>query len=144
MKENELVSLRINITNHTELHCYSNYCKRVEKITVDYNKKDHKDKAHKVFQDNTGKPKIVIERPYCRMFFGYFLKYDNSGENNLTRGRERTIHAHVEFDENGQPQYYGIRNHPRILQEPHSFHYYGPNNDLQKFLIGKNQSILIQ
>ena len=139
MRENELVSRRINVTNHAETHRCSNYCKRVEKVMVDYNAKEHKDKARNVFQDKTGKPKIVIERPYCRMFFGYFLRYDNSGENNLTRGRERIIHAYVDFDENGQARYYGIRNHPRILQEPHSFHYYGANNDLQKFLIAKKE-----
>lgn len=139
MREDELISRRINITNHTETHRCSNYCKRVEKITVDYNEKEHKDKADKVFQDQNGKPKIVLERPYCRMNFGYFLRYDNSGENNFTRGRERVVHPYVEFDDNGQPRYFGIRNHPRILQEPHSFHYYGANNDLQKFLIGKKE-----
>ena len=141
MRENELVLRRINVTNHVETHRCSNYCKEVEKITVDYNEEVHKDKASNVFQDRNGKPKIVIERFFCQQFFGYLLKYDNSGENNLTRGKERIIHAYVNFDENGQPRYYGIRNHPRILQEPHSFHYYGANNDLQKFLTAKKEDV---
>ena len=136
MREDELISRRINVTNHTETHKCSNYCKRVEYISVDYNEDDHKELSDKVYKDESGKEKVSIELPYCRMHFGYFLKYDNSGENNITRGKERVVKPYVEFDDNGQPRYVGIRNHPRILQEPHSFHYYGANNDLQKLLVG--------
>ena len=40
-------------------------------------------------------------------------------------------------DSNGQPRYYCRRNHPRILAEPHSFLYYGGNNDTQHLLCNR-------
>ena len=71
----------------------------------------------------------------CRMNFGTFLEYDASGENNKTRGKVREHSPNIQFDGNGQPRYFGRRNHPRVLQEPYSFPYYGANNYLQKFLV---------
>ena len=40
-------------------------------------------------------------------------------------------------DLNGQPRYHCRRNHPKILAEPHSFLYYGDNNDAQRLLCNK-------
>ena len=60
------------------------------------------------------------------MNFGKLRIFDSSGENNLTRG--------IICDTNGQPRYDSRKNHPRILAEPHSFLYYGVNNDTQRLL----------
>ena len=37
-------------------------------------------------------------------------------------------------DTNVQPRYHSRRNHSRILAEPHTFLYYGGNNDTQRLL----------
>ena len=71
----------------------------------------------------------------CRMRFGEELKYDPSGEKNITRGIPPQRNPAIAFDKNGQPRFLARRNHPRILQQPYSFPWYGANNDTQIFLI---------
>ena len=77
--------------------------------------------------------KIVVRE--CRMRFGEALKYDHSGEKNLTRGIPPQSNPAIAFDKNGQPRFLARRNHPRILQQPYLFPWYGANNDTQIFLI---------
>ena len=87
------------------------------------------------FTDKEGNQRVQYESYYCRMNFCDWLRYDPSGEGNITLGRERVIDGHLDFDGRGQVKFNGKRNHPQILQEPHAFHYYGANNDIQRFLI---------
>ena len=102
---------------------------------VKFDASKHDENNANVYTNEDGVRKVKIVTKYCKMKFGEFLKYDKLGENNLTRGKDRVIYGHIDFDDNGQPRYVGRRNHPRVLQEPYSFPYYGANNDTQKFLI---------
>ena len=135
-QESKLFCRKVNICNHCRTHKCSKYCGRTETITFDFKpgfkcKEDDK----RIYVDDNGKRKIKLEVYICRQNFGQFLEFDPSGESNLTRGKEPVIYSHIEFDPNGQPKYIGKRNHPRVLQEPHSFEYFGANNDIQRFLI---------
>ena len=76
----------------------------------------------------------VIE---CRMKFEKFCIFDKSGKNNLTRGITIRLYGSIICDINEQPRYHARRNHPRILQQPHSFLYYVDNNDTQRLLSNK-------
>ena len=73
----------------------------------------------------------VIE---CRIKFGKLRIFDKSGENNLTRGINIRLHDSIICDNNGQPRFDASRNHPKILQQPHSFLYYRGNNNTQRLL----------
>ena len=44
------------------------------------------------------------------------------------------LYGSIICDINGQPRFHARRNHPRILQQPHSFLYYEGNNDTQRLL----------
>jgi hypothetical protein len=47
---------------------------------------------------------------------------------------------YIGFDRNGQPKYYGPRNHPRVVQEPVVTLHWGANSDMQRFLTNSKSS----
>ena len=71
------------------------------------------------------------------MDYGVAHLFYSSGENNLTRGISIRLFSKIICDSNGQPRNHCRRNHPRILAEPHSFLYYGGNNDTQRLLCNR-------
>ena len=110
-------------------------------MSVEYNENNHKKEAKSIFTDKNGVVRVNVKCNHCRMKFGIFLRFDKSGENNITRGKERVVYPHIEFDDNGQQRFVGKQNHPRVLQEPYAFPYYGANNDIQKFLINVTDDV---
>jgi hypothetical protein len=78
---------------------------------------------------------IRIVTHECRMGFGYAIKHDYSGENNLTGGATFLSKPLIEFDRNQMPKFVPRRNHPRVINHPHLALYFGANNDLQPILI---------
>ena len=63
------------------------------------------------------------------------LDFDYSGENNRTIGTPIKYWTSIEFDRNGLPHFIARRNHPRVLQQPYDFSWYGKHNDIQQLLI---------
>ena len=45
-------------------------------------------------------------------------------------------------DINEQPRFHARRNHPRILQQPHSFLYYGGNNNTPRLLSNRTGYVI--
>ncbi len=135
-RENDLVQRQLNMMNHCGTHRCSGYCLQEKPFYVNYDPTIHTDTAPEdriVTLDGTEKVRIKVHE--CRHRFGKALKFDSSGENNLTRGIPPQMHPCITFDKNGQPRYLARRNHPRILQQPYSFTWYGANNDTQQMLI---------
>ena len=78
------------------------------------------------------------------MGFGRSLSFDSSGKNNLTRGIAPMDRCTNIFDKNQQPRFYATRNHPRVLQAPYSFSFYGANNDTQYLLVNSHGDELFE
>ena len=72
------------------------------------------------------------------MGYGVALKYDPSGENNLTRGIVTQKNFSLNFDKNGSVRYVTRRNHPRVLQQQYSFPWWNANNNIQILLVNTN------
>ena len=53
----------------------------------------------------------------CRFGYGEPLKFDSSGENNLTRGKDPPMTPRLVFDKGGTPSFEARRNHRSVLQE---------------------------
>lgn len=135
-RENDLYQRQSNITNHCGTHKCSGYCLREKSFTVKYDAAIHADaKPEDRFFASDGVERVTIRISECRHRFGRALKYDSSGENNLTRGIAPQMNPSLNFDKNGQPKYVARRNHPRVLQQPYSFPWYGANNDTQHILV---------
>ena len=136
-RENDLLNRSINIMNHCGTHKCSSYCSVSSTMKVLFNKEKHKHvkEIDKIFENNKVYARLKISN--CRMNFGKLRIFDSSGENNLTRGIPIRIYSKIICDSNGQPRYHPRRNHPRILAEPHSFLYYGGNNDTQRLLCNR-------
>ena len=66
------------------------------------------------------------------------MKYEPSGENNLTKGIEPQNKLTLDFDRNGSVRYITRRNHPRVLQQPYSFPWWNANNNTQILLVNTN------
>ena len=135
-RERFICERTINMTNQCRTHKCSNYC-LVEKIVlmrydpiVNHNVDD---KDRYVLANGVEMYKHRIKE--CRMKFGRALNFDHSGENNITRGIPPIDIPHLMFDKNQQPRYMACRNHPRVVQAPYCFHYFGANNDTQYLLI---------
>ena len=62
----------------------------------------------------------IVEQEICRIKFVELLKYDPSGERNLTRGKPPQIRPSNNFDNNGSPKYVARRNHPKLVQQSYS------------------------
>jgi hypothetical protein len=67
--------------------------------------------------------------------YGEKLKYDSSVENNLTRGQVRRVKGNIVPDKKGQVCFVAVRNHPRTLQEPYGFPWFGANNVIAFLLL---------
>ena len=136
-REEDLLNRSINYLNHCGTHKCSNYCHVISSRTVKYNKDKHKHiKEDDIFNEN-GVMFARIKVTECRMKFGKLRIFDKSGENNLTRGIAIRLQGSIICDLNGQPRFHARRNHPRLLQQPHSFLYYGGNNDTQRLLCNR-------
>ena len=61
----------------------------------------------------------IVEQEICRIKFVELLKYDPSGERNLTRGKPPQIRPSNNFDNNESPKYVARRNHPRLVKQPY-------------------------
>ena len=55
------------------------------------------------FTSDSGDVMVKSTIKECRMRFGRALKFDSSGENNITRGIPPRQISGIEFDKNGQP-----------------------------------------
>ena len=93
---------------------------------VIYNKNKHTDVKEDDIFSKYGDMFVRTKVIECRMKFGKLQFFDKSGDNNLT--------VSIICDINGQPRFHARRNHPSILQQPHSFLYNGNNNDTQRLL----------
>lgn len=134
-REHNLFERRVNITNHAGTHKCSGYCLKCKKLSQRYDPERHADvkDQDKFLIDGVEMVKVTCED--CRFGFGQKLAYDHSGENNFTRGIPPIREPYAEPDKNGQLRFFGRRNHPRTVQEPHGFPYYNANNDFQFMLI---------
>ena len=133
-REENLLNRAINYINHCGTHKCSKYCHLVALRNVKYNKNKHKDVKEDDIFSKDGDMFARIKVIECRMKFGKLRIFDKSGENNLTRGIAIRSYGSIICDINGQPRFHARRNHPRILQQPHTFLYYGGNNDTQRLL----------
>jgi hypothetical protein len=139
-REDDPLLRRINLTNHCLTHKCSDYC---WKLTVTYEK--YNPGVHSQEQldtcslvDEDGQIIIKVETKECRMGFGYALRKDFSGEKNLTGGAEFRAQPAIVFDRNQMPKFLPRRNHPRLINHPHSALYFGANNDIQPILINSS------
>ena len=136
-REDDLLNRAINYINYCGTHKCSKYCHVISFKNVKYNQKKHKhlteDDIYSVNGDKFARIKVID----CRMKFGKLRIFDKSGENNLTRGIAIRLCGAIICDINGLPRFHARRNHPRILQQPHSFLYYGGNNDTQRLLCNR-------
>ena len=135
-REYDLRERSINMTNHCRTHKCSAYCLRKKKKKVKFDPKKHADMIGNVVRDKNENEYVYVDLMYCRMDFGEELKYDPSGGNDRTRGKPSLLRGEISFDKNGMPRYHAKRNHPRVLQQPYNFFWWGCNNDTQKLLVG--------
>ena len=133
-REDDILNRAINYINHRGTHKYSTYCHLVLLRNIIYNKKKHKYVKKDDIFSKDGDMFARIKIIECRMKFGKLRIFDKSGENNITRGITIRLYGSIICDINGQPRFHARRNHPRILQQPHSFLYYAGNNDTQRLL----------
>lgn len=74
-------------------------------------------------------------KKYKTKFGIAFLKYDSSGENNLTECMPHQISGCVQFDGNQRLKYFPRRNHPRLVHRATASIYLGTNTDMQMLLM---------
>ena len=135
VEENFLFDRNANMCNHCGNHKCSGYCwnevERVRKFDPEHDQDvPESDRFTRTAPANNETVEYVRFIKYdCRMHFGEKLAFDNSGENNLTRGQERQTKLLLDSDKNGLPKVHAMRNHPRQLQEPYGFAWYNANND---------------
>ena len=138
-RESDLFNRQSNITNHARTHKCSSYCWKKKSFSQRYDEQLHfASKPEDRFHAQNGTPMVRVHQHTCRMGYGNKLTFDSSGENNLTRGIPPRKEPCLNFDTNGQPKFIARRNHPRVLQEPYSFPFYGANNDIQHLLVNSS------
>ena len=123
-RETDLFHRRVNVDNHCRCHCCSDYCLKYKKVATAYDEAKHKDvPENETWINKATNTKMVSVKVCegCRFKFGMPLKYDPSGESNLTRGIPRQVDPIVSPDDNGMMQYNARRNHPRIVQSAIQF-----------------------
>ena len=136
-RERELHQRHVNIQNHCGCHKCSNYCWKEISCVRTYDETLHSDVTPDNRFSRDGIDYVTIKRYECRMDFGRKLKFDSSPENNLTQGQERQVKGKIVADKNGHAKFVAVRNHPRTLQQPYGFPWFGANNDI-KFLLLNN------
>ena len=140
-QENQLFARCIDMTNHVATHQCSDYCWKPVRIDVPYDRAKHgplENNDRIVSIKNTlpdGRQIAQYKVFECRMGFGYQLRVSVGGHR--TGGKPAVGAAYIEFDPNGQPKYYGARNHPRVVQEPVTTIHWGANCDLQRFMTNR-------
>ena len=145
VRENNLFNRSINITNQCRTHKCSNYCLKDIIYCRKFNpNNDSNIPEEDIFTNQSGDIQVKVKCKECRMHFGRALKFDSSGENNITRGIKFNQSPTIEFDKNYQPRFYARRNHPRIVQSPYLFHFYGANCDSQPLLVNQNGDSYLQ
>ena len=138
-REEHLFERQSNITNHARTHKCSTYCWKKTSLSQQFDEQLHSAvNAEDRFQAQNGTSMVRVHQHSCRMGYGDKLTFDSSGENNLTRGIPPRKNPCLSFDKNGQPKFIARRNHPRVLQEPYSFPFYGANNDIQHLLVNSS------
>ena len=145
--EKILVNRGINITNHCRTHQCSDYCLRKKPYKVKYDEEKHSNVSEfEIHVDDKNEKWVFEKKDECRMGFGTVLEYDGSGENNRTRGKPPNEKGKISFDKNGIPKFEARRNHPRVLQEPFNFYWWGCNNDTQKLFANnvKNKVLIMK
>jgi hypothetical protein len=137
-RERDLKERSANFCNHCGSHTCSGYCWKATPRVRPYNQQTDLDvPAEKRFfrtVDGEQREFVRYKDLNCRMHFGAKLKFDASGEGNLTGGKPRSVKPELVHDDNGLPKFTAVRNHPRILQEPYGFNWYNANNDFQFML----------
>ena len=138
-REGDLFARQSNITNHARTHKCSDYCWKKKSFSQKFDEQLHlASTPEDRFYAQDGTAMVRVHQHTCRMGFGDKLTFDSSGENNLTRGIPPRQDSCIEFDKNGQPKFIARRNHPRVLQQPYSFPFFGANNDIQHLLVNSS------
>ncbi|KAL7537702.1 hypothetical protein ACHAXR_008006, partial [Thalassiosira sp. AJA248-18] len=134
--ELRLFERNANYINHVCTHKCSDYCLKEKMRQQLFNADLHADiNPRDTYEASSGEMMFKSKFYDCRMGFGEKLPYDHSGENNFTRGIPPRIKPNIKFDDNGQPKYEAVRNHPRRVQGPHAASYFGANTDTQVLLV---------
>jgi hypothetical protein len=144
-REHDLFQRKSNITNHAGTHCCSAYCARMKQALQKYDPSKHTNFGE-YLRRTTNEDWVAVICYECRMGFGELLKYETeSGENNKTRGKPPVREGPtIELDKNGQPKFIARRNHPRVVQAPYGFTFYGANNDTQIILVNATSHVTLQ
>lgn len=135
LAEHDLFQRKANIINHTQTHKCQDYCARSMQYLRDYDdEEDYHLPEEQCFTDSHGVRKVRCTLKHCRFHFGQLLDFDPSGENDLTRGIDRIDKPFIKQRNGILINYYGRRNHPRVVQCPHGSAYFAANNDTQFML----------
>ena len=144
-RELELYERSANMINHSGTHKCSGYCWKDKKFAQTFDPQLHHDvDESKRYTNSDGVEMVKIMCQECRMGFGDQLKFDPSGENNLTRGKPPARTPDIEIDKNGQPRVVPRRNHPRTTQKVHGAAYYVANSDTQIILVNATSDVTRQ
>ena len=142
-RESSLYSRQVNYINHTLTHRCQSYCLIEYKHPQLFDPTIYSATDPNRFVSN-GIEMISICEKKCRMKFGIALKFDPSGENNLTEGMPHQMAGTIKFDGNQQPKYFARRNHPRLVQRATASMYWGANTDIQRLLMSSLGEYLIK
>ena len=116
-RESDLYEREVNIKNHAYTHKCSSYCLQTKTNVSKYNKALHANVDHQnIFEKSDGEKTVKSMTEECRLGFGEALKFDHSGERNITHGIKPSIQPYVQFDNNGMQKYMARRNHPHLIQ----------------------------
>ena len=87
MRENDLFNCCVNVFNHVGTHKCSAYCLKEKYVSQKFDPTLHGDVSENdKFTSDSGDVMVKSTIKECRMRFGRALKFDSSGENNITRG----------------------------------------------------------
>ena len=136
-REYDLLNRSVSCMNHCNTHKCSSYSLVITTIKELYNIINHKHIKDSDIVTENSKRYAKLKIAKCRMDYGKAQIFDSYGENNLIRGIPIRLFSKIICDSNDQPRYHCRRNHPRILVEPHSYLYYGGNNDTQRYLCNR-------
>ena len=75
---------------------------------------------------------VSVMEKKCRIKFRIALKYDPSGEKNITEGMSHQIKGEVKFDGNRQPKHYARRNYPWTMKRATASMYWCVTCDIQR------------
>ena len=129
-QESGLYNYVAQYTNICRSHkCQCQYCLRDVNHLKEYSESKHGPVDPSKIIEKDGTQLISVCEQHCRFHYGRKRKYDPSGENDLTRGKPRTVKPTITVDKNGMLSIEMRRNHPRTTQEPHVSYIWGANSN---------------